>query len=245
MKIRALEIKAHLREILRFADEFMSFVFPGLCPLCGERLKSFDESICESCSRKLERNQYPYCLSCGKPIHSNPPRCCDNSPLDFVYAVGSYRKGWGELVEQFKLNRKISLQYFLGYELGKALKCFGFFADFQYLLPVPTDRTKKRERGYSQTLLLAKVASKVSGLPCIPDALKRVNFRRSQIGLGAEERRKNVVNTFAVVEGRFPRGANIIILDDVTTTGATLLELGKTMKNAGSGRLAAIVVAKA
>ncbi len=111
------------------------------------------------------------------------------------------------------------------------------------IIPVPIHHLKKAERGYNQSDYLAKGLSKSLNIPYSSKAIKRIKYTVSQTGLNMNERALNVSNAFKVRHTKKVLGKNILILDDVCTTGATLLECGIALYKAGASSVYACSVA--
>ncbi|MGB9561487.1 MAG: double zinc ribbon domain-containing protein, partial [bacterium] len=90
-----------------FFDEIATFLLSPECFLCGEKLDTYKVVLCDNCVQGLERYRNPFCLMCGKEIRDGKIICCGDSPVEFVFAVGNYKMGWGRLVEAFKLQRQV------------------------------------------------------------------------------------------------------------------------------------------
>ncbi|MEO8460151.1 MAG: ComF family protein [Dokdonella sp.] len=111
------------------------------------------------------------------------------------------------------------------------------------LIPVPLHKQRLRERGYNQALELARPLAKSLDIPIAPDALQRTRSTRTQTGLDAKARRKNLLGAFAVIANDLPE--HVALIDDVMTTGATVHECARALKKAGVARIDIWVLARA
>jgi ComF family protein len=112
------------------------------------------------------------------------------------------------------------------------------------LVPVPLHRRRLRERGYNQAQLLTRHLGVAVSVPVVCDALCRVRYTTSQVGLGLRERRENVAGAFSCAGGRL-QGKRVLLIDDVCTTGATLEACCMALKAGGARSVWALTVARA
>ncbi|HEX9911635.1 MAG TPA: ComF family protein [candidate division Zixibacteria bacterium] len=158
-------------------------------------------------------------------------------------SLGLFDPDYQTLLHHFKYKRKISLGKELGKRLGELLIQDKFLKDYDYLLPVPLHRSKERERGYNQSKILAEEISELTFLPLLDKVLMRKKNTRDQTNLNAEERERNVRGAFIVRDKLVLKGKRIILVDDVMTTGATLKECSRVLKEAGVKEVAGATVA--
>lgn len=205
----------------------LDFFYPNRCPFC-DKIIPYDEY---------------YCSGCGG-FFSSPPEKEEYSFLDGLTAFTSYDTVSRAFVAEMKNNSNGYALSAAAYMIFKRLIEEDFIADVDYITCVPMRRKDIQKRGYNQTKLLAKEISGLLGLPFVP-LLKKTKDTLEQKKLGAEERRKNVKGAFSVASKRYNlTGKNILIIDDVSTTGSTLSENARTLKSAGAGRVTAAVFAK-
>ncbi|HRP01511.1 MAG TPA: ComF family protein [Candidatus Kapabacteria bacterium] len=145
-----------------------------------------------------------------------------------------------------------SLKYYgkrgIGNELGILLwKKIRMESDMQYdyLLPVPIHSARKRERGYNQSEHICKGLSRASGIPYQFSILKRIKYTKSQTRLHLEERKTNVENIFKALDKGSVLGKNILVVDDVLTTGSTLNSIAKLLKSTGANTVDVATLIKA
>ena len=117
--------------------------------------------------------------------------------------------------------------------------------DYDFICPVPLFKSKKRSRGYNQSEILSDTISKELNKIHIPDLLKRTRDTKSQTGMNMEERKENVKNVFELNKSYNIKSQNIILVDDVITTGSTVSECLKALKKGGADRILVISLAAA
>ncbi len=159
-----------------------------------------------------------------------------------VFALGVFDLYNRELIHRLKYYGDEPAGKFLGAELGKLVAGFDSTLAWDAIVPVPLHWTRKWSRGFNQSLILAHALSKTAGLPVWP-ALRRVKRTKDQTRLSRQERLANVRGAFRVVKD--VAGKKLLLLDDVTTTGATLEECRRVLAGAGAAQITAAVVAMA
>ncbi|MDZ7377321.1 MAG: ComF family protein, partial [candidate division KSB1 bacterium] len=129
--------------------------------------------------------------------------------------------------------------------MAEKLKPLNFSPDETLLIPVPLHKTRARERGYNQSALLCRAIARQTGLPYDEHILKRVRYTRSQTKLSASERLKNVNQAFRIVNKEPIQNKNVILIDDVITTGATMNECARELITNGARTVALCAIAHA
>lgn len=252
-----------MKGVLRtYADALLDLIYPRRCEACESPLAHgrIDEArwLCDDCRHQLPRVVAPFCEKCGEPYDgaiSGTFRCgnCADLKLHFECAISAYRadKEVRELIHRFKYQHELHLGGLLGCLLQKALDDPRLAAtDFTRwtLVPVPLHHARQREREYNQAWELCRTLSRRSGIPAV-DALKRVRPTTPQASLSRHQRIENLHRAFEMkraVLRRAPfRGQNILLVDDVLTTGSTTSECARVLrKKAGVRRVVVITVAR-
>lgn len=169
---------------------------------------------------------------------------CLSAPPEFDGTVAAFRYAepvsW--MIQRFKFNQKLSYGRVLGEALAAAV-LRRHEADMpQAIIPVPLHGRRQRERGFNQSLEIARIVATELALPLAGDAVARVRATEEQSLLDADARCKNIRGAFAVKRLPWRR---VAIVDDVMTTGNTVGELAKTLKHAGCENVQVWVVARA
>ncbi len=201
--------------------------------------------ICETCEKLSSRLTAPLCLTCKQVLpEGDSPQCpsCSKPQSMPVFALGVFDLHNRELIHRLKYYGDEPAGRFLGAELCKVMAGFNSSSAWDVIVPVPLHWTRKWSRGFNQSLILARNLSKTAGLPILP-ALHRVKRTKDQTRLSREERLANVHGAFRVVKD--VAGKKLLLLDDVTTTGATLEECRRVLAEAGASQISAAVVAVA
>jgi ComF family protein len=171
-------------------------------------------------------------------------RRCLNRPPNFI-ALRSWARYEGsvrEAIRRLKYRRNISLGLILAKYLSNLVDNLGWGIDL--VIPVPLGVARLRERGYNQTVLIARPFALETGLPYSARGLNRVRETRSQVGLSYDQRQHNVKDAFEADTEIVDR-QRILVIDDVTTSGATLNSCGNALIKAGAKEVYAITLARA
>ncbi len=236
-----MRLRYVMQEILK---GFIHWLLPAICVVCDK--PALDGGLlCEDCKSQLEslRIRAPRCYFCGGPIE-NGRTChiCKGKRLYFdrIKAPFWYRDVAVRVVEVFKYEKIKALGKIMAFQMFQSLNDE---FDFDFMAPVPLHSVRRRERGFSQTLILSHELSKLASKPLIQPLLRTRNTK-SQTKLTRKERMKNVEGAFQLRSGGpVVEGKSILLVDDVLTTGSTLLEAAKILKAAGAITVYAVVFA--
>ena len=243
-----------LKACFELKNSLLDFVFPPHCLLCNRFISSEESKsngfrpaglVCEDCWNSLNVLPHPFCPTCRTFLNQSTRRCSSclgSSSLSFNRSLGLFDPYYQTLLHHFKYKRKISLGKELGKRLGELLKQDEFSKDYDYLMPVPLHNARERERGYNQSKILAEEISELTFLPLLDKVLIRKKNTRDQTNLNAEERERNVRGAFVVRDNIELKGKKVILVDDVMTTGATLKECSRVLKEAGVKEVAGVTV---
>ena len=247
----------------QFLDSVLSVALPSSCILCGQDLLgTFWGGPCQECWRSLKPWTGPVCHRCGLPLLASiddPGYLCGPCRLgeprfDVARSYGIYTGKLRNAVLQVKFHQRERLGLKLGgllMEPWQAMQAAGFVDGPALIVPVPLHRSRERERGYNQARLLAegfalalKSKSCGGGVAKIEArCLARKRPTPPQSGLNLQARSENVRGVFAATEK--VRGHNVILIDDVMTTGSTVSACAIALKRAGAGRVAVLALARA
>ena len=197
----------------------------------------------------------PTCGMCGESLpviagNSAQPLCsvCQEEPPAYEKAVayGAYDGGLRELIHLLKYEQVIPAAGVLGSMLAKAIRKLSLQCAI-VIIPVPLHRSKKRQRGFNQSELILRTALKK--LPSLDatlaaNVLERSQATVSQIGLTRPQRKENLRGAFRVVHPSRVRGANVLLVDDVFTTGTTISECARVLRRAGAEHVWVATVAR-
>ncbi len=235
------------------AQHWLDVVFPPRCGSCGALTGSHGR-LCADCWSKITFLHRPWCAACGYPFPYDLAEenalciaCMQHKPaFDGHRALLCYDEHSKKLVHNLKYHDKPLLLPLFGEWLMQAGSEWMDAEQKLLIIPVPLHFLRLLKRRYNQAGLLAQALAKRSGIPLLPDGLKRVRRRPPQAGLSREKRLKNMRGAFAVNAKRRDsiKGATILLVDDVMTTGATLNACARTLKRAGAEKVYAVTIAR-
>jgi ComF family protein len=231
-------------------DGLLRLIYPPACVLCGRRLPPGRRlGLCDPCWLSVELVKAPVCETCGRPLNDDerPAGLCFDCRLQppplVIRAAALYREPLVSLIYLCKYDfwPTAALQPAeLLVERAHAL--FGSWRP-DVVAPVPLHIKRLRWRGFNQSELLARPLAGMWGVP-LADGLLRVRDTVPQVRLPDEARRENLRDAFAVDAATALNGRRVLLVDDVTTTGATLAEGARALRAAGAREVAAYVVAR-
>lgn len=226
----------------------LDFIFPKFCVGCGKLGTYF----CPQCVKNIIQTDL-VCPSCerssiGGKTH---PLCRKKYGLDGLWSLGVYQDPLKKAIQKlkYKLILEIAtplvdlmIDYWAKYssQFLEEIKKAG--AKNWTIIPVPLHKKRQNFRGFNQSASLGQILSKKIGLDYC-EALKRTRFTKQQVGLKGQQRKKNVFNAFSLTSN-YHLASNILLIDDVWTTGSTLKECCYTLKRAGAKKIWAITLAR-
>lgn len=234
----------------------LDFVLPPRCLVCSLSTRGASLPwVCPHCWDTVEYITSPTCAQCGQPLAAPPEgigttthRCgtCLLTPpaYDRARAVGLYTGVLRDLIHALKYQRIYGLVRPLGDLLRQHFSRYWSASLPEALVPVPLHRNKLRAREFDQALALARHVSQGVGIPVWADVLIRHHPTRSQVGLSAAERQRNIRGAFTVQKPHYCAGKALLLIDDVYTTGATVQECARRLRQAGAARVDVYTLAR-
>src|SRR5215471_3664303 len=234
-----------------FLGGIASLLYPPSCTICSASVEP-GEYLCEECGSKVSRIAPPFCSKCSEPFDgaiTTQFACanCAHRKIYFETAVSAYRARGivRHVILNFKYGRQIHLRHLVARWLRAA------FDDprlrdrhFDAIVPVPLHPARERERGFNQAALLAEWLSERLSLPLRP-ALERVHYTTTQTAFDRAERMQNLRGAFRLRKKADVRSLRVLLIDDVLTTGSTLSECARVLKEAGAQSVHAATAARA
>lgn len=226
---------------MEYLERFWDIIFPKKCINC----KREGSYLCEDCLSLVEINPHRYCL-CERLEKKDKCENCKEKKLDKILSAASFNnKIVKEAVHKFKygyikeLARPLSLLILIHLQTINADidKSFVF-------VPIPLSDKKKRRRGFNQSEEMGKVLSEATGIPLFSDALVKIKETKPQMELKRKERIENLKNCFKIKNKENIENKTVLLLDDVYTTGATMEECSKILKQSGAEKVWGITVAR-
>ena len=241
----------------RIGNEMLDLVYPpGLyCICCG---KIIDQSrtyrLCNGCMENMSWITERHCSKCGRPLAETDPgeKCfgCtqrEASGQPHIFDKGHACTGYGACAQSVIFALKYGGRADIGDTLGEVLYDrmlaeYGpdrLAALYDIVTPIPVHMDKQKKRGFNHADLIGKGFAKRAGLNYDAGVLVRTRYTVPMKGLGTEERRANVSGAFSIKSSRLPKikGASVLLIDDIFTTGATIDEIAGVLKDAGASRV--------
>ena len=243
-----MNIQRTTLNLLRFS---LDLLFPDICRCCGCLVEESPlvRGICRECLLEVEYLETNVCCRCGTPfprgvLGGHHCSACLKKPpsYDRAVSIAVYDKTVRKLLRNLKYGadtrttpalRTISAPFL------QAESC-----NYDLIIPVPLSRSRLRQRGLNQSLVLARILFADSRRLIRPTVLRRVRNTVPQTGLGGEERRRNLKGAFQVYDMKAVSGKHIVLVDDVYTTGTTVEECSRTLKIGGAARVEVVTFAR-
>ena len=226
-------------------------LLPPVCIACRARIGSHG-LLCGDCFAKIDFIAPPICARLGVPLPYDAGEPCLSAAAiasppvyDRARAVARYSETMRDLIQSFKYrDRQEGLALFARWLARAGAELLG---DADLIVPVPLYRSRLWWRRFNQSALLAQGVSRLTGVPADCFVLKRVRRTASQVGLSAEQRKRNVAGAFRVEPARAGalKGKSIVVVDDVITTGATAEACARVLKRAKAARVDVLALARA
>ena len=237
------------------AAELLDFFLPAVCVGCRDHLplERSGELVCGPCRTRLRAPPWPRCRRCGFPVGSGAVaadtcfECAGWGPeLSMAAFAVVLRPPANALVQGLKYDGWSGLAVLMGERMAQSAIPRELASERYLITPIPTTRRRARTRGYNQARLLAETIADRVDMPLI-DALERRRDGSTQVGLHPAERRANVKRAFTVrADARATlRGARVLLVDDVLTTGSTAMEAARPLVRAGATQVFLSIFARA
>jgi len=217
-------------------------LFPRECVLCGDSFIFTNQNIvCDDCLSKFEKTESFFCRSCGKSGENTHPICEEckyDRKYSYIEAFTDYYES-GEILREYKFGKYKNLAYDIAKIIKEDFQKFVRQNQVQNILYIPISNKKLKERGFNH---LKEILTYIFPKYLVKDYLIKVKETKLQVELNKTERFENLKDNFELTVDKID--GNTLIFDDILTTGATLLEAYKTIKNKVNGNLYAYVIAK-
>ena len=239
------------RWLRAWTEAASGLIYPPHCAVCGEAVGPLAAGLCRRCRRARQRLGGSRCSVCGQPYSGAITadfRClnCGDRDLSFDFATAAYRSRGvvRDLIHQFKYNRRTHLRPLLARMLVEGFRDPRLHGKMpSALVPVPLHPTRQREREFNQAEVLARLAGSRLGLP-VDDCLQRTRYTLTQTHFHRDERFENLEGAFALRAGADVAGRDLVLVDDVLTTGSTADACARVLREAGASSVVVITVAR-
>ena len=226
--------------MISFWSRLLDLISPRLCVVCGSRLAVTEETLCSKCYLHLPRTDF------GHNLYENVMAklfwgqiAIEKATALFYYEPHAET---ANILYELKYKNHPEIGVVMGRMMAKELMNSGLFEDIDALVPVPLARKRERQRGYNQSLELAKGISEVTRLPIADKVVRRTKFEGSQTQRGRWERNENVEDVFELIDGNGISGKHLLLIDDVVTTGATIIACAQEMQKASNVKISVLAL---
>jgi len=227
--------------IKNYLTELFDFILPRFCPSCRNKLATAENTVCNFCLVKIK-------LVDPEFIKSEYQRKYESKRIisGFVsHYIFEKDKELQHIIHALKYDKKFHIGIFLGKSLGEHFKSQFQSWNINLIVPIPLHHLKKAERGFNQSYYIAKGISSQASIAVKSNVIKRMRFTQSQTTMTLKEREENVEGAFKVRKTEDVKGKNVLLVDDVMTTGATINECGRVLLEDGANRIYVATVALA
>ncbi len=219
-------------------NSLTQFISPNICVVCNELIQSENykfDFLCNVCFKKIPFFNQNEDLTTRQILGTDSTKISINLSISLISTHSD--SNYFHLIHQLKYQNHRIIGLKLGEELAKFM-IKNQFPEFDLILPIPLHPAKKRERGYNQSDFIAKGISNIYNIPFSTKAVTRFVYTESQtLSKSDIERYNNIKNAFKVVNGGLIQNKNILICDDVFTTGSTLNSLATELKESGAKQI--------
>ncbi len=214
----------------------IEYIFPPRCVFCNELLKAGTPIyICEKCADKIE--YYNNCIN-SLNLPRNIETFCDG-----MVCVGKYSDSLKNSMKRFKFSNKPSYYRAFGKLLALKVQNTIQLEKIDLIISVPLHKNRQKHRGYNQAELVARCVAKQLGIPFKGDVLVKTSQSKSQSVLSRNERFYNLDGLFEVNKAETIFNKNILLIDDIITTGSTVNQCSRVLKQAGANSIIAGIIA--
>ncbi len=226
--------------MISFWTRLLDLISPRLCVVCGQRLSITEETLCSKCNLHLPRTGFqhdPYENIMAKMFWGR-------IPIERAVAL-FYHEPHAEtanIIYELKYKNHPEIGATIGRMAARELQLTDFFEGIEAIIPVPLAKKRQRQRGYNQSMEIAKGISEITGLPIYNKVVRRNIFEGSQTSKGRWERNENVDKVFELLDGESIRGRHLLVVDDVVTTGATVVACCRQLVKAGNVKISVMSI---
>ncbi len=233
-------------KLLRIVDVILGLIYPERCVFCDRVIWQTDDFVCPGCKGSLSLVKEPYCMKCGKQIDKEAQELCGDCErkqhyFDRGFTLCCYNDPVRESMYRLKYKNRQRYALYYGRKISEVLGERVKELKAEALIPIPLHEDRYRKRGYNQAELLAGEVGRIMNIPVRTDILKRVKNTQAQKTQDAEARRANLKNAFQICANDV-KLSTAILIDDIYTTGSTVDEAARALKEAGVDQVYVVTV---
>lgn len=226
--------------VVSFWHRLLDLISPRLCVVCGQRLTVSEDVICTKCNLHLPRTDFhqdPYENEMAKLFWHQIP--VERATALFYYESHAET---ANILYELKYKNHPEVGEVMGRLMAIELQPSGFFDGIDGIVPIPLAKKRQRQRGYNQSLEIARGISAITSLPIYNKVVRRKAFEGSQTNKGRWERNENVEGVFELKDASAIQGKHLLMVDDVVTTGATVIACVQELCKADNVRVSVLAL---
>lgn len=239
--------------IIEIKDFILDLIYPPRC-VCGKifKINDINRHICPECMEAIGNVNYENkCAKCGRETEGELCNYCQiyiNNHDEFYflknYSLFTYENLGRSLIHDYKYRGNMELTYvFEKLFFNWYMENIPLVNKFDLIIPIPMSEEKEKKRGFNQSKLLANMISKNTNIPLDTESLFRVKSTKIQNRLSILDRHKNLENAFLVKKPSNIKGKNILLIDDIFTSGSTIINAAKALKLYNANSISSITLA--
>ena len=214
-------------------SKILNLIYPQICGMCGKINKN---SLCKKCEIELKKQV-------ENQIINNEEEIQDKYFNELMY-IFKYEGQIRKLILDYKFNEKSYLYLTFVNFLLKNKKIFENIKNYDTIIPVPISKKRKKTRGYNQSLLIARKIAELTNLELMNNCLVKIKNIIEQSKLNKEDRIQNIQGVYELKNKQLIENKNILLIDDIYTTGSTVNECSKILKQGNPKKIGILVLAK-
>ena len=229
-----------MQERYGFLSWLADFFVPRSCDICGCRLATDEDIICSACNLKLPRTGQQH-----TPLDNKVARLFwgkNNVAQCAAFMFYQSHSPAGRLIYKLKYHNRPDIGEALGIMIAREFALDNFFDGIDVIIPLPLSKRRERQRGYNQSMELAKGIARVTGISICKDAVCRIKDTDTQTRKNPAERHENVKDAFKLMRPKAISGKHILLVDDVITTGASLSACVREVSAAGNVTVSVLII---
>ncbi len=223
-----------------FWTRLLDVVSPRTCAVCGGRLTANERVLCAACHLHLPLTGFEH-SSLDNPMAR---LFWGHFPVEHAAALFFYepQSPTSQMIYDMKYHSMPEIAEALGSIAARQFAEAGFFNGIDAVVPMPITRRRQWQRGYNQSMEIARGVSEVTTLPIYNNVVKRTRFKESQTTKHARQRLLNVEDAFSLTAPDRIVGKHILLVDDIVTTGATIIACGRELAKAPGVRISILTL---
>ena len=225
---------------MRLFKSLINLLFPRVCAACGTLLLEGEDTVCTTCRFLMPKTHYE-----TNPDNPLAQIFYGQMPFNAVSAEFFFSKSGKvqHLIHGLKYHHCRENGIFLGQEIGKSLLQAPDYQGVDYIIPIPLHPKKEKIRGYNQSHVIAEGISEIMNVPIAEKCLVRSVFTDTQTKKSRDDRYQNVKDIFNIEKPEKLKNKHVLLVDDVLTTGATLMSAGKTLSRVEGIKISVVTAA--